>query len=665
MRELCTGARCENAGDDTLQATNYYIIYRYSIEVPMPTAGRGRKAHGAAWKKFMCFHADSNVDDGCSISSPALSATRGSSRSSNVQSVTVSSMTSRGSSSTDVNGSRRLFSLRSGRGSSEQEKTKTKKRGKGKNNPKRKEEKDIGELMAQSEEDEAMAAYFGSGLAREPSSVSVLTQAAHAAAIELALESKASAKARSRGEEEEESSTGAVLTTASWEEDRDGSSLTIGESEDDGAVQRIHNRGASFCRVTTLSLVGDNDDLETFADTPPVETSKEIKLESGYYDSFSASHTDYSSSTHENEESEENKVAYGKQKSLLLGTPPRTERHNIVLPQTSDESGAYLSPAKDADKEETRRINTSKYDSNAHSDEGDILNQNSDVQNGPKLQHRTSAPPALMLGAKFAPSEQEHAAESCPKQCDMRNLRRSKTDVNCELFFEKAYDIMADGRKHLVQQPVMRRNASIPSLSGRRHRVIIRRPSAVIILSSDSEDDETSKQNSWVKENGDVLSIRSSYRNLMVKSVQNTVSTKLNEYKMCELVSAKNPKASKLSRKLSGVYQGHHVRLEKLRQQMGDAELPPNDLLSLMARRVFSSQGVMMGRVNSDGRVSMLDAQGSSMHTLSPDNPDSRDSAGPSSRQESGYMTPKSIDDPIEDVAHLNLPKIKTKMEMQ
>ena len=48
-----------------------------------------------------------------------------------------------------------------------------------------------------------------------------------------------------------------------------------------------------------------------------------------------------------------------------------------------------------------------------------------------------------------------------------------------------------------------------------------------------------------------------------------------------------------VQRKLSQVYDTHHVHLKKLREQMGDSNTPPKDLLALMARKVFVSQAML------------------------------------------------------------------------
>lgn len=46
-------------------------------------------------------------------------------------------------------------------------------------------------------------------------------------------------------------------------------------------------------------------------------------------------------------------------------------------------------------------------------------------------------------------------------------------------------------------------------------------------------------------------------------------------------------------RKLSNVYDHHHVHLRKLKQQMGDSGVPAQDLLALMARKMFASQAMV------------------------------------------------------------------------
>jgi hypothetical protein len=77
-----------------------------------------------------------------------------------------------------------------------------------------------------------------------------------------------------------------------------------------------------------------------------------------------------------------------------------------------------------------------------------------------------------------------------------------------------------------------------------------------------------------------------------------------------------------VQQKISNVCDGHHVRLAKLKAQMGNMAGPPPDLLSLMARKVFSQQGQpggLGGRVRSDGMLSdlIVDSR-SSMATASP-----------------------------------------------
>lgn len=44
-----------------------------------------------------------------------------------------------------------------------------------------------------------------------------------------------------------------------------------------------------------------------------------------------------------------------------------------------------------------------------------------------------------------------------------------------------------------------------------------------------------------------------------------------------------------IHRRLSSIYESHHVHLSKLQEQMGDSESPPEDLLELMARKIYSS----------------------------------------------------------------------------
>lgn len=48
-------------------------------------------------------------------------------------------------------------------------------------------------------------------------------------------------------------------------------------------------------------------------------------------------------------------------------------------------------------------------------------------------------------------------------------------------------------------------------------------------------------------------------------------------------------KSSNTQRKLSHVYESHHVHLSKLHEQMGDSTKPPEDLMELMARKMFTT----------------------------------------------------------------------------
>lgn len=48
-------------------------------------------------------------------------------------------------------------------------------------------------------------------------------------------------------------------------------------------------------------------------------------------------------------------------------------------------------------------------------------------------------------------------------------------------------------------------------------------------------------------------------------------------------------KISNTQRKLSHVYESHHVHLSKLHEQMGDSTKPPEDLMELMARKMFTT----------------------------------------------------------------------------
>ncbi|PSC67367.1 DNA (cytosine-5)-methyltransferase 1B [Micractinium conductrix] len=56
-----------------------------------------------------------------------------------------------------------------------------------------------------------------------------------------------------------------------------------------------------------------------------------------------------------------------------------------------------------------------------------------------------------------------------------------------------------------------------------------------------------------------------------------------------------------VQRTLSNTLEGHYISLEKLRQQCGNIEEPPSDLLSLMARRVLSSRSALLHRLQEEG----------------------------------------------------------------
>ena len=125
---------------------------------------------------------------------------------------------------------------------------------------------------------------------------------------------------------------------------------------------------------------------------------------------------------------------------------------------------------------------------------------------------------------------------------------------SCFIELAESYDAQVFG-KPMTGTYGIRRNiswqgelsfASIPRVKS--ENVVGRRHTAVVVMNSDSDEDDESDSIGTV--------VRS-------KSVQ---------------------------RKLSHVYERHYVHLKKLKDQMGDSSAPPKDLLSLMARKMFVSQ---------------------------------------------------------------------------
>ncbi|GAB4817759.1 hypothetical protein N2152v2_004805 [Parachlorella kessleri] len=73
------------------------------------------------------------------------------------------------------------------------------------------------------------------------------------------------------------------------------------------------------------------------------------------------------------------------------------------------------------------------------------------------------------------------------------------------------------------------------------------------------------------------------------------------------LVEEDSPTAAPcVQRKLTDVWAHHHTSLAKLKSQMGNLTAPPEDMLSLLARRVFTRQSTTMQRVTSAGMLSDL-----------------------------------------------------------
>ena len=575
------------------------------------------------------------------------------------------------------------------------------------------------------EKDDDMLAYFGSGLAREPSTVSVLTQAAHAAAIELALRAReerngsdgddedgASSTAAVEGELERDGDFAAISAQLFEEEDAWNAEEMVWIRERDAAIDdedelggRRHRRRLSLIRPSRAR--GTDDDLKTHPDVIPraaANGSKESFMARGK-SKFSAAQSESSIISVKSSEAEDaSKVGITQQSSLQLATPPRTERLKIVAVQTSDESGIHLSPATEdmaaPNHRYSHRIVRASSLKKLHEatssksvQENELLACDDGGESKSRLFHQKSAPASVLAatagsvieyGAKVeGVAELFGGAGACPDgRCNTfkrATLRRSQTEVTRDMLYQNAYDIIASGSKTCTDESVVYRTSSIASLSGRRHRVIVRRPSAVVVLSDSDDDyasDESDEDMSHVKPASHEHSVSTSPAKTTGKGRANDDAekppvpamdysqlsrSKSNQNRKC---TASRSRALKLSRRLSGVYEGHHVRFEKLRQQMGDANSPPTDLLSLMARRVFSSQGVMVGRVNSDGQISMLDQHGSSQRTSSPENHASGESAGVSSGQHSGNLTPKSnVESPITIVSHVALPKIKTRVE--
>lgn len=146
---------------------------------------------------------------------------------------------------------------------------------------------------------------------------------------------------------------------------------------------------------------------------------------------------------------------------------------------------------------------------------------------------------------------------------------------------------------------------------GGKEKKVVRRHTAIVLMPSSSDDDSDCEDLlMFGDEAGSCTSIKCSPGNSNCSSSY-TVKSISSDNKNADNI----PRRRSVQRRLSEVYQGHHVQLHKLRRQMGDTQEPPGDLLSLMARRVFSQRGVMT-RVDSEGMVSALfDTKSSSFQT--------------------------------------------------
>lgn len=143
---------------------------------------------------------------------------------------------------------------------------------------------------------------------------------------------------------------------------------------------------------------------------------------------------------------------------------------------------------------------------------------------------------------------------------------------------------------------------------GGKEKKVVRRHTAIVLMPSSSDDDEEQGCQDLTMFGDEVESCTS---NKCSPGNSNCSSS----YTVKSISSDANiPRRRSVQRRLSEVYQGHHVQLHKLRRQMGDTQEPPGDLLSLMARRVFSQRGVM-ARVDSEGMVSALFDTKSSFQT--------------------------------------------------
>eukprot|EP00890_Picochlorum_soloecismus_P006187 jgi/Picsp_1/656/NSC_00651-R1_---NA--- len=144
---------------------------------------------------------------------------------------------------------------------------------------------------------------------------------------------------------------------------------------------------------------------------------------------------------------------------------------------------------------------------------------------------------------------------------------------SCFLDLAEHYEGEIMGRQiksSVIQGGAMRRNVSwtgeislsmFPRSKNEQH--VNRRHTVLVLMNQDSDNDE---------ENDDAAKEISFAGNIADDNV-----------KRCHSVQ----------RKLSQVYDTHHVHLKKLREQMGDSNTPPKDLLALMARKVFVSQAML------------------------------------------------------------------------
>eukprot|EP00889_Picochlorum_renovo_P008845 jgi/Picre1/35875/NNA_003334.t1 len=166
-------------------------------------------------------------------------------------------------------------------------------------------------------------------------------------------------------------------------------------------------------------------------------------------------------------------------------------------------------------------------------------------------------------------SAQVYRMLSTPERSDYGHGRRRATEEpiteSCFKELAENYDGDVVGRTLVKEVGSIRRNMSWSHFS----EISLRMPS-------------TQSENAFVNRRHTVL----------VLTNEDDLEDDINETTEASVAGESN--AGSVHRKLSNIYDHHHVHLSKLQEQMGDSSKPPEDLLELMARKVFTSHASLV-----------------------------------------------------------------------